>query len=52
MYCSSSYGPAFGGGNDLNICDNSNISANSYSNLGFSYDKLGITDIIGENKLI
>jgi hypothetical protein len=35
--CSSSYGPIFGGGNDLLIADKSNTNTNSYSNLGHSY---------------
>jgi len=32
-----SYGPIFGGGNDILICNNSNTSNGSYSNLGRSY---------------
>jgi len=30
--CHSSYGPTFGGGHDLHICDKSNEVGNSYSN--------------------
>ena len=33
----SSYGPAFGGGNDLHIADNCDKNTNSYSNLGVTY---------------
>jgi len=35
--CSSSHGPIFGGGHDLNIADNGNKNTNSSSNLGHSY---------------
>jgi hypothetical protein len=34
---SSEYGPTFGGGADLFICNDSNTSNESYSNLGHSY---------------
>ena len=37
MYCSSSYAATFGSGHDLYICDNSDSSNSSYSNLGNSY---------------
>jgi hypothetical protein len=37
VYGSSSYGPTFGSGHDLYICDNSNSSTNSYSNFPASY---------------
>ena len=33
----SQYGPTFGAGPDLHICDNSNKINSSKSNLGFSY---------------
>ena len=36
IYCHSGYGPIFGA-NDLYICDNSNTTAGSYSDLGHSY---------------
>jgi len=36
-YNSSGYGPTFGGGHDLYICDGSNNSTSSYSNLGYSF---------------
>jgi len=35
--CNISYGPIFGGGNDLLIADKSNTNTNSYSNLSHSY---------------
>lgn len=53
MYCYKSYGPTFGYGYDLHICNNSNTEKDSYSKLGRTYDKLGIVnDLIGDNKLI
>ena len=33
----SSYGPIFGGGNDLRICNNSHQVSQSYSNFGSTY---------------
>ena len=33
----SSYGPTFGNGSDLYICDQSNSSKYSYANIGVSY---------------
>jgi hypothetical protein len=33
----SSYGPTFGGGHDMHICNNSNSTMSSYSNLGHTY---------------
>ena len=38
IYCASGYGPTFGGGNDIYICDYANTTAGSYSNLGHSYE--------------
>ena len=35
--CNSSYGPAFGGGHDLYVSNNANISGASYSDLGHTY---------------
>ncbi len=32
------YGPTFGGGHDIHICNNSNSTDGSYSNLGVSYE--------------
>jgi hypothetical protein len=37
IYCHSAYGPIFGGGNDLHICNNANTTPGSYSKLGNSY---------------
>jgi hypothetical protein len=37
MYNLSSYGPTFGGGHDLHLCDNSNTVNGSYCNLGHTY---------------
>jgi len=37
--CSSGYGPVFGGGNDLRISDDANTNTESYSNLGFAYER-------------
>ncbi|KAL9961701.1 hypothetical protein ACROYT_G030698 [Oculina patagonica] len=33
----SSYGPLFGGGNDIRIADNANSNTNSYTLFGYSY---------------
>jgi hypothetical protein len=38
IYCSSAYGPAFGGGSDFYICNAANTIAGSGSNLGRSYE--------------
>ena len=37
IYCNSSFGPTFGGGFDLYICNNSHQVLQSYSNFGYSY---------------
>ncbi len=37
IVCNPSYGPIFGGGNDFCIDSDSNTNANSYSNLGSTY---------------
>lgn len=42
-YDYSSYGPTFGGGHDLYICDASNVTRSSYSNLGHSFSLPGYT---------
>ena len=34
------FGPTFGGGHDLSICDKSDIQKNSECNIGFSYDRV------------
>ena len=39
IYCSNTYGPSFGGGHDLHISENANTNTNSYSNLGFTYER-------------
>ena len=36
-YCYSSYGPSFGGGSDLHICNNPHQVRQSCSNFGYSY---------------
>ena len=41
IYCHSSYGPTFGGGNDFYICDSCNSSNSSYDNSGNSYETNG-----------
>lgn len=38
IYCNSGYGPTFGGGHDLTICEDANSSSKSYSSLGNSYE--------------
>ena len=44
----SGHGPIFGGGHDINICNQSNIITGSYTNFGHSYNvPVGI--IYGEN---
>jgi len=40
-YDGSNYGPTFGGGHDLYLCDNCNIYNSNYSNLGHSYNLNG-----------
>ena len=37
IYSCSSYGPAFGGGFDINIRNHASSNTNSYSNLGYTY---------------
>ena len=37
IYCDSSYGPTFGAGHDLYICDNPQINQSSTNNFGYSY---------------
>ena len=34
----SNYGPSFGGGNDLHVCDQSNIKAESHTSFRHSYN--------------
>jgi hypothetical protein len=49
-----SYGPTFGGGNDMHICDNSNSIKSSYSNLGHTYTGPGAsqTTLAGEYRFL
>jgi hypothetical protein len=37
IYCSTSYGPSFGGGHDLHISNNAASNTNSYTNFGSYY---------------
>ncbi len=38
LYGHSNYGPIFGGGHDINICNESNTNIGSNTNFGFSYN--------------
>jgi len=38
VYHSGSYGPAFGGGYDIHVCDNANSNLSSYTNVGNTYE--------------
>jgi len=38
IFCSTNYGPIFGGGSDISICDNCNNNNNSYSNGNHTYN--------------
>jgi len=37
IYCQTNYGPTFGGGHDLYISDNANISVNNYTKLNHTF---------------
>ena len=37
IYCNSIYGPTFGGGHDIHICDKSDSNSSSYSNFSYCY---------------
>jgi len=37
IYRKSSFGPTFGGGNDIHIANNANNNTDSYTNFGNSY---------------
>ena len=37
LYGHSNYGPTFGAGHDLHICDHSNVTIGNHSNFGHSY---------------
>jgi len=43
IYQDATYGPCYGGGFDLYICDNCNTQNSSYSNLGYSFTGPGVT---------
>ncbi len=45
IYNGASYGPTFGGGHDLYISDQANISSSSYSNIPISYQFPGRTAV-------
>jgi hypothetical protein len=53
-YNYSSFGPTFGGGHDIYICDNSNSAAGSYSYLGSTYTGPGASDsaLAGERSFL
>ena len=38
IYCSSGYGPTFGGGHDLHISNDANANSNSYSSLNNAFE--------------
>jgi hypothetical protein len=48
VYGASGYGPTFGGGHDLYICDNANTTNSSYTNLGHTY-KAPVGTTYGQN---
>jgi hypothetical protein len=37
IYCNPRYGPTFGGGNDLYICNNPQVNQQSFSYFGHTY---------------
>ena len=37
VFHNSNYGPLFGGGSDLRICDNSNVNDSSFANINYTY---------------
>jgi len=37
IYCDPTYGPTFGSGHDIVICNQSNTSNNNYANIGNTY---------------
>jgi len=43
VYDGSNYGPTWGGGHDLYLCDNCNTTNSSYTNLGYTYTLEGYT---------
>jgi hypothetical protein len=46
FYNGQTYGPTFGGGNDIHVSDKSNEVNNSYTNFGYSY-----TDTTGNGQI-
>ena len=38
IQCIPQYGPVFGGGADIAVCDNCNIESNSCTNFAYSYN--------------
>jgi hypothetical protein len=45
IYCSPSYGPAFGGGHDLGIADDCNANRDSCANFPYTYNREGSSKI-------
>ena len=45
--CYSNYGPTFGGGHDIYICDNSNTSNSSNSYAGHTYNNVTYQELTG-----
>ena len=41
IQCIPNYGPAFGGGCDIAVCDECNVVAESCTNFAFSYNSDG-----------
>ena len=52
IYCNSSYGPTFGGGDDLRISNSANENTDSYSQLDNTYecppDATNTTFLVGD----
>ena len=51
IYCKNTYGPTFGGGHDLHICNAANESTGSYSHFGDTYEnpQSGTTFLVQRN---
>jgi len=49
IYNGGGYGPTWGGGHDLYVCNNPNTTNSSYSNLGHSYSCKGL--VYGSNEI-
>jgi hypothetical protein len=54
VYNNPGYGPTFGSGFDMRICDNPNSTTSSYSNLGNTYTGPGASQstLAGENQFL